>query len=241
LADDFEDQIEMFYSLPKIKYPRKEIKFSPSQLGLCGRELFYLNSGAEADPHEPIVGWKARIPRNGEGVHEVRQKDLLTMPKQLNDNGLLCRFQMRETEKVLRRSFDVDGTIVTFSGRVDGILLDVETGQLVIWEFKTKDKASGLSKVKDPSPYIMQCIAYAAVLEIYDVILHVESLQKPQWSRDDAKDTKYFHVQVSKEQCDELLQRLAGIVRAIETGIPPAREFEKCRFCSYKNACREDG
>lgn len=241
LADEFEDQIEMLYSIPQTRYPRKEVKFSPSQLGQCDRELFYVNSNAPADLQEPVVGWKARIPRNGEGIHECTQKDLKVMHTKLKENGLPCRFKMQETERALRREFDVDNTRVVISGRCDGILLDQLTGQLVVWEFKTKDKLTNLTKIKDPSPYILQCIAYAAVLEIYDVILQIETLQKPQWSRDDARDMKYFLVQVNPEQCDQLLHRLAKIVRAVEAGVPPAKEMDKCMFCSYKNVCREDG
>ena len=241
LADEFEDQIEDLYSIPQVRYPRNEIKFSPSQLSQCDRAIFYANSNAKADPPTPQVGWKNRVPRNGEGIHECTQKDLKVMHTKLKDANLPCRFKMQEVEKVLRRTFDVDGTAVTFNGRCDGILLDMETGQLVVWEFKTKDKLANLTKIKDSSPYIHQCIAYATVLDIYDVILHVETLQKPQWSRDDAKDTKYFHVQVTREQCEDLLKRLAKIVRAVEAKIPPKKEPEKCMFCLYKNVCREDG
>jgi CRISPR/Cas system-associated exonuclease Cas4 (RecB family) len=241
LADEFEDQIENLYSLPQVRYPRNEIKFSPSQLAQCNRAIFYANSNAKADPHEPQVGWRSRIPRNGEGVHECCQKDLRVMHKKLTDNNFPCRFKMVETEKVLRRTFNVDGAKVTLSGRCDGILVDTETGQMIVWEYKTKDKLSNLTKIKDPSCYILQCIAYAAVLDIYDVIIHIETLQKPSWGRVDAKDTKYFHVQVTRKQCQEMLERLAKIVRAVEAGIPPKREPDKCLFCSYKTVCKGEG
>ena len=241
LADEFQDQIEALYSIPQKTWPRKEIKFSPSQLGKCGRELFYLNTNAQQDAPKPVTPWKGRVPRNGEGVHQVTQKDYLEMHKKLAENNMPVRFVMKEVEKVLRREFVVDGSKVLISGRCDGILLDTKTGQLIVWEKKTKDKSSNLTKIKDPSDYILQCIAYAAVLEIYDVILEVESLQKPQWSRDDAQDTKYFHVQVTKEQVDKLLHRLAKIVKSVETGVVPPKETDKCMFCSFKTRCQGDG
>lgn len=241
LADEFQDQVDALYSIPQKPWPRKEVKFSPSQLGKCGRELFYLNTNAQADPPKPVTPWKGRVPRNGEGVHNATQKDYSEMHIKLANNGMPCRFKMQQVEQVLRREFMVDGSKVVLSGRCDGILLDTETGQLIVWEKKTKDKSSNLTKIKDPSAYILQCIAYATVLGIYDVILEVESLQKPQWSKDEAQDTKYFHVQVTREQCDELLHRLAGIVKSIETGVLPQKELDKCMFCSYKNICQGDG
>jgi CRISPR/Cas system-associated exonuclease Cas4 (RecB family) len=120
-------------------------------------------------------------------------------------------------------------------------MVDTETGAQIVWEFKTKDKLSNLAKIKEPSCYIDQCIAYAAVLEIYDIIIQIESLQKPQWGRVDSKDMKYFHVIITREQVDKMLARLAEIVRAVEAGKPPAKQIDKCTFCSYKEACRKDG
>ncbi len=237
LSDEFADQMEDLYSIPQTRYPRREIKFSPSGLTKCDRELYYINTNAKADEAESQIGWRARIPRNGTGTHEVMQADLKTMHTKLPENKLPCRFKLLETEMVLRKTFDVGGTMVTLSGRLDGLMLDMETGLKFIWEYKTKDKLSNLTKIKDPLPYVLQCISYSAVLEIYDCIIHIESLQKPQWGRIAAKDSKYFHVVVTPEMVDRLLQRLARIVRAIEAKKPPAKDPEKCLFCSYKTTC----
>jgi len=241
IANEFEDQIEDLYSISQARYPRNEIKFSPSQLCQCNRAIFYVNCNAQADTQEQQIGWRGRIPRNGEGIHEAYQKDLKLMPKKLAENNLPCRFKMLEVEKVLRRTFDIEGAKVTLSGRCDGLMVDTETGAMLVWEFKTKDKLSNLTKIKDPSPYIEQCIAYAAVLEVYDIIIQIESLQKPQWGRIDSKDMKYFHVEITKDQVDKMLARLAKIVRAVEAGIPPAKQPDKCLFCGYKDVCRKDG
>ena len=162
------------------------------------------------------------------------------MHTKLKDNKLPCRFKLLEVEKVLRKTFVVDGTPVTISGRLDALLLDTHTSEIIIWEYKTKDKLSGLTKIKDATPYLMQCISYAAVLEIYSCILQIESLQKPAWGRIDAKDSKYFHVQVTPEQVEALLNRLAIIVRAVIANKPPAKQVDKCLFCSYKTTCRKD-
>lgn len=241
-ADDFHDQIEMLYSIPQKNWPRKEVKFSPSQLGKCARELYYLNTNAPLDPPQPVTPWKARLPRNGEGVHQATQRDYLEMHKKLQEAGLDWRFKMIEVEKPLRGEFKVNGFKVVISGRCDGILQDRLTGDLFVYEKKTKDKASNLTKIKEPQPeHILQGIAYALALKIPRVIFEIESLQKPQWSRDDGVDQKHFFVQVTDEQCDELLERLAGIVRAIEKVEVPPKELDRCTFCNYKEVCASDG
>ena len=168
------------------------------------------------------------------------QADMRLMHAKLTEHNLPCRFKLLDTEKVLRKTFDVDGTPVTISGRLDALLLDTQTSEIIIWEYKTKDKLSNLAKIKDATPYMMQCISYAAVLEIYSCILQIESLQKPAWGRVDSKDSKYFYVQVTPEQVAQLLHRLASIVKAVEAKKPPKKQPDLCMFCQYKNTCRKD-
>lgn len=241
LADDFHDQVETFYSIPKVKAPRKgDIRFSPSGVTKCLRELYYYNLDAPKD-EVTLTPWKQRIPRNGEGAHIVTQEDYMEMVKVLDENNVPWTFKMIETEKVARKQFNVNGTKVVINGRCDGILEDTE-GTQFIWEKKTKDKYTNFKKVTEPTDANKgQAVCYSLLFGIPRTIFEYESLQKPQWTKDHEKDMKHFYFEVTESMEQELLERLATVVRAIEKRKPPTMERDKCMFCSYKRQCAEDG
>lgn len=241
VADDFHDQVEIFYSLPRKPWPRKEVKFSPSQLGKCDRELYYMNIEAPVDPQELLIPWRARIPRNGTGVHEVTQNDYKEMKAKLEAAGYPCRFVFTDFERIGRRVYNVDGAKVVISGRCDGVMLDTESGEHLLWEKKCKDKRSNWTKMKEPQEeHILQAIAYYLLFGIRECVFEIEVLQKPQWSKINETDIKYFYHETTDEEAQGLLKRLANIVAAVEAGEPPKRQPDKCMFCPYKNHCRED-
>lgn len=237
-ADDFQDQVELFYSMPREQSPRSEVKFSPSGATKCVRELYYLNLNAPIDTNTNLTPWKQRIPRNGEGVHEITQRDYLIMHKKLIKAGLPCKFQMLKVEENGRKEFLVDGFTVVINGRCDGILVDTD-GIQYIYEKKTKDKLANLKKIKEPTPeHKGQVVCYSLLFDIPRTIFEIESLQKPAWGKDEEDDSKYFYFESTPEMEQALLKRLASVVKAIEAGRAPAPEYDKCMFCSYKDLCR---
>lgn len=239
-ADDFHDQIELLYSLPREVYPRKEVRFSPSGVTKCARELYYMNTDAVVDEYQIITPWKQRLPRNGEGVHEITQKHYLKMHKKLLDAGVDCLFKMEKAEIIGRKEFDVDGTKIVLSGRCDGCLID-RNGVRYIWEKKTKDKMKNFKKIKEPQDdHKAQVVCYSLIFGIPRTIFEIESLEKPAWNKDSESDIKHFYFESTEEMEQELLHRLATIVRAIEAKKPPAPEHDKCMFCCYKEQCRKD-
>lgn len=241
IADEFHDQVELFYSIPRKVYPRTEIKFSPSMVNKCSRELFYQNTNAPSDVAPKVVPWKARVPRNGEGVHQVTQTDYLKMDQVLADAGLPCRFKMLEVEKTGRKEFDVNGIKVVLSGRCDGVLIDLDDGTKIIYEKKTKDKMSNMKKIKEPQDdHKAQAICYSLLFDTPRCIFEYEALQKPKWSDDDGEDQRHFFFESNEDLEEELLYRLAEIVQSIEAGTPPDREYGKCGFCPYKEKCGKD-
>lgn len=240
-ADDFHDQVEKFYSLPREQYPRFEVKFSPSGVTKCARELYYMNTGAHQDEQMNITPWKVRLPRNGEGAHIVTQKDYLEMHKKLFKAGIQYQFKMEKTEVTSKKTFDVDGVKVTLSGRCDGILT-TENGIQYIWEKKTKDKMKNLKKLKEPQDdHKAQVVCYSLLFKIPRTIFEIESLQKPDWNKDEEEDQKHFYFESTPEMEQALLKRLASIVKMIEAKKLPSPEYDKCMFCSYKTQCRNDG
>ena len=240
IADDFHDQIEDLYSIPQEYWPRKEVRFSPSMVAKCERELYYLNVDAEKDPPQPAVPWKNRLPRNGEGVHQVTQKDYLAMPDKMKKHGKTYNFKMLQTEVIGRKVFEVDGVMVVISGRCDGILLHRD-GRRFIWEKKTKDKRKNLQKIKEPQDdHKQQVVAYSLIFDIPGTIFEYEALEKPPWMKDVSDDMKHFYVESTSEMEQKLLTRLAGIVKAIESKQVPPKDLYKCMFCSYKELCAKE-
>lgn len=243
-ADEFHAQVEDFYKINRRRTLRNgDIRFSPSGVTKCGRELYYYNLDTPADEENiKVTPWKQRIPRNGEGIHQVTQNDYLEMHDIMTGAGVPFKFRMLEVEKTARKEFDVNGVKVVISGRCDGILQDIETGLLYIWEKKTKDKYANFKKVTEPTDANKaQAVCYSLLFEIPRIIFEYESLQKPRWTKDEEKDQKHFYFEVTKNMEEDLLKDLAEIAQAIDEKTPPYRELDKCMFCHYKTQCKIDG
>jgi CRISPR/Cas system-associated exonuclease Cas4 (RecB family) len=224
------------------KRPKRngDIRFSPSGVTKCGRELYYYNLDY-ATEETRLTPWKQRVPRNGEGGHIVTQEDYMKMHSIMTEAGVSCKFKMVATEIIARKEFDVDGVKVVINGRCDGVLED-ENGVKYIWEKKTKDKMTNFKKVKEPTEANYgQAVCYSLIFGIPRTIFEYESLQKPKWSEDDAIDQKHFYFEVTPDMEKDLLTDLAEIAEAIEKRVPPPTEPEKCMFCSYKKQCAQDG
>lgn len=250
LADQFTEQVESFYSLPRKHRPREEVVFSPSGVNDCARQLYYKNTNAPVD-EKPMIPWRERMSRNGTGAHDVTQADYLKMEEKLRAAELPVKFRFLQAEIEGEKSFKVGDTIVKLRGRSDGkmALLDDAGNEVAIigYEKKTKDKRKNLNKImKAGQPQIehrAQATSYFLIFGISRWIFEYEALQKPEWKEivPEKPDQKHFYVEVSEEEARALLIRLAKIVRAIEKGELPPPELEKCGFCVYKGQCAKDG
>lgn len=247
----FTTQVDDFYALPRPDYERTSIRFSPSKATSCERELYFAFTNAPTD-QTSLVPWKQRLARNGTAVHSGFQRDIRRMPEALAQAGKSMAYepimfwndekQREENEHHGEKSYDVGGTIVTLRGKCDGLFRETSTGAVVGFEFKTKDKMRGLTKVNRfgvDLHHRAQTVAYSLIFGIDRWLVVYESLQKPDWSKDDADDMKAFHVVLTPEEKRALLVRLARIVRAVENKTVPPGDFTKCAFCPYKGVCAE--
>jgi CRISPR/Cas system-associated exonuclease Cas4 (RecB family) len=250
LAEEFTEQVESFYSLPRKKRHRAEVVFSPSGVSDCARQLYYINTNAEPDV-TPLIPWRERMSRNGTGAHDVTQADYLRMEDKLRDAGLPVKFRFLDAEINGEKSYKVGDTVVKLRGRSDGkmALLDDAGNEVAIigYEKKTKDKRKNLNKImkagQPQSEHRAQATSYYLIFGIARWMFEYEALQKPEWSDiyPEKPDQKHFYVEVSEEEARALLIRLAKIVRQIEKGELPAPELEKCGFCPFKGQCAKDG
>ena len=247
LAAAFSQQVDAYYSLPRVHRPRPEIAFSPSGVTKCARELYYMHSDVTPDD-EPLVAWRQRVPRNGEAVHTATQRDYLEMEQKLRDAGVPVKFRFLEAEISGERSYIVGGRKVTLRGRCDGqigVLGDNgEVIETIGLEIKTKDRMVNLNKVRksgEPqSEHRQQAIAYALMWGIQKWLFAYESLQKPSWGDVDKPDQFYVLIEVNREQAKALLLRLARVVEQIETRTLPPPELDHCGFCQFKTQCAKD-
>jgi CRISPR/Cas system-associated exonuclease Cas4 (RecB family) len=250
LAELFTEQVEAFYSLPRNRWQRKEVYFSPSGVTNCARHLFYENTNAPLDEIE-LIAWKERLSRNGTGSHDVTQADYLKMEEKLNKAGIPVKFRFLEPEIKGEKSYKVGQYTVKLRGRSDGRLAllndegEVET--ILGWEKKTKDKRKNLNKImKDgrvQDTHRQQAVAYFLIWGIDKWIFEYEALQKPEWNDNhpEKPDIAHFYVEVDKDEAKALLIRLAKIVKAVEENTIPEPELDKCNFCPFKTQCHKDG
>lgn len=251
-AGRFKRQVNAYYALPRPEYERDEVRFSPSQADACERMLYFMMTNAPTDQTE-LTPWKQRLARNGTAIHDYFQRDLTKMPEVLRDAGkdALVEYepllfwhdekQRWQFEHVGKRSFDVNGRTVTLGpGKCDGQFRERSTGEIVGFEFKTKDKARNLSKVRrnGAEPYHrIQIVTYSLIFGIDRWFIVYESLSKPEWRNDEGDDLHVEEIVITPDEKHAVLSRLAGVVEAVDTGVIPAGDFGKCGFCVYKDEC----
>lgn len=269
IASLWAKQVEAYDSLRRPSWPRRYVKFSPSQADNCLRELFYVNTNAPQDT-TTAVAWKERRRRNGDAYHAETQKAYMAMVEDLRKAGVDVNFELVAMEIAGSETYrvELDGTKydVRIEGRCDLLLRYVgeaipgviATGDIVLLDWKSKDKLSGVSGVQRrgvPSYTTAQMSAYSlltfdtknarwatteAVYRDLDIaIIHYESLQKMKEDTQESKDVYSVVVRATDDDQRRLLVRFAKVVEAIEKGVVPDGDFTKCNFCQFAKACSE--
>lgn len=238
-----EHEVEMIGSFPT--YPKDLVKFNPSGSSKSNLELYFRAKGEEARATD-LYPYHDRWTRNATAVHEFVQRDLLYIEKfvpssmfsvERTAKGLPAWEQNILTYKVLEHK----GKQFVLNGMMDGILN--YKGQKIGFEFKTKSSTIGQVghyKMKDAqADHKLQCVAYSLLFGLDDYILMYESVAKDGWMKGaEAKpDIRAFHVHVTEEMRQDLLDKFASVVESVETDTPPEHEPEKCFFSPYKHLC----
>jgi len=211
-------------------YPKDVVKFNPSGASSPIMDL-YLKAMGTKEVHDDKFPYHRRWSRNGNGIHDVVQKDLLysekyaPMPffkvKRL-ENGLPAWEQNLLTWK----QFEYNGYKFLINGMMDGILEYVD-GREIGFEFKTKSTTIGQVghyKMKDAEEgHKLQCVAYSLLFGIDEFIIMYESLAKDGWTKGaEAKpDIRAFYIKVTQEMRDALCDKFAEAVACKEHGIEP--------------------
>ena len=221
--------------------------FSPSSADKCERELFYKALKMHRDEQTQFP-FQRRWTRNSTAVHEATQRDLLYMEKLLPEPAFVVKrdaqgFPLWEKSSQQIRQFTHNGEQFCVAGMMDGILTYTPDNSTVGFEFKTKSNSVaqvGHFKMKAPAEHhVAQAVGYSLIFGINEFIFMYEAVAKDQWGKGpDAKmDIRTFYLEVTEEDRQKLLNKLAGVTRAIRLEQTPAPNRNKCMFCEFKTTC----
>jgi CRISPR/Cas system-associated exonuclease Cas4 (RecB family) len=232
------------------------LRFSPSEVSKCARELYYLYTGEEPDPTKPRRPVRARIPDVGNGLHTERQRHLRRMPEALAAAGKDVRFRVKEIdgkaaiETTFEREIEHRGETFKIRGRVDGILefLDGEGNVIgeAVWDLKVKTLKKKLTPrniEKEVDKYKLQMASYRVLTDIPVAIIDFESSQKD-WSNDGPNaDVEPRIIELTDDLVTQLLDKLAYVTQCVRTRTVPEPERNEfyCReLCPFAGACYRD-
>jgi hypothetical protein len=219
--------------------------FSPSGASSSDRDLFFKIKEAQEDEQE-FEPYQKRWVRNGSAIHDAQQRDLLYIEKYLED----APFEVLRTkegkpawERNTRtvKQFEHNGEKFQMYGMVDGMLYHKPTKKRIGYDFKTKSTtvaAVGDYKLKVPQENnLLQMIAYSLLFEVDEYIIHYESLAKDGWTKgkEARNDMKVFHVKITDEMRNDVLDKFARITKMAREGIIPPRELDNELFSKYKD------
>ncbi|MGE6629629.1 hypothetical protein [Bacillus sp. NPDC077027] len=247
LLKQHQHEISLIDSEPT--YPTDIPKFNPSGASKCNLELYKKVTGVE--PHEDdVYAYHRRWTRNATAVHGAIQKDLLLCEQVLPDP----KFTVVRTSEGLPaweqsilswKEFNHKGQRFIINGMMDGLLeyKSPDGTKTIGFEFKTKSNTIGQVghyKMKAPTEsHQLQCVAYSLLFGVDEFIIFYESLAKDGWfKRGEAKpDMRSFHLHVTEEMRQELLDKFAYVTACAAIGEEPREELEKCIFCPFKYDC----
>lgn len=215
----------------KPTYPTDVVKFNPSGASKPIMDL-YLKAMGVKEQETDKYPYHKRWTRNGSAIHDAVQTDLLYSEKYakkpyFNVVRMESGLPAWEQNLLAWKQFEHNGYSFLINGMMDGILEYLPTGQKVGFEFKTKSTTIGQVghyKMKDAQDdHKMQVVAYSLLFGLEDFIIMYESLAKDGWTKGaEAKpDIRAFHVHVTQEMRDELLDKFAEAVACKEHGIEP--------------------
>jgi hypothetical protein len=225
------------------KWDEDVVNFSPSGASSSERDLFYKIVGAEAE--QSFTPQQRRWVKNGSAIHDRMQRDLLYMEKYMKDTPFEV-LRTKEGKPAWERNtrtvkqFEHNGEKFQMYGMVDGMLYYKPEKKRIGYDFKTKSTTIatvGDFKLKVPQENnVLQMVAYSLLFGVDEYIIHYESLAKDNWTKgtEARNDFKVFHLKITEEMQNELLDKFARVAKAVREKQLPAREPENEIFSNYK-------
>jgi hypothetical protein len=237
--------------------------FTPSSANSCPRELFHRLRGDKRDNHD-IQPHQGRWQRLGTSFGDMVQRDLLFIHKyykkligtepafvpkylQLELGGQLKKVPFWEEFAAKHVSVEHNGVTVNLKGQPDGVL-KYKDGSTIGLEIKSKQTSysrTGSFSMRGPEQsHFKQVVAYSILYGIDEFLIVYGNLAKKDWILNEEDQHKYpdvraFYVNITDEDRKELLDRFAGILKAVAENEPPKLDVTKWTFNRYKTVCAQ--
>ena len=226
--------------LDEVSVPSQTYK--PSSLGGCLRNVYFQVTGAPLDANTevsaPLIGMRdsgtdrhVRIQSIMSRMHTlgypVEWVDVETYLQRNPQQGTSVRdkkeFETKLYNDIWNLSFMCDGIV-----RIRGIPY--------ILEIKTESSSKFQPRIGPAHKAYVQATVYAAILGIRDVLYVYENR--------DTMAKKIYHVTITDEDIEtHMIARIEEVERCRQDGTVPAMASDEseCRFCAYKEACKQWG
>lgn len=230
--------------------------FSPSSANSDDRELYAKVLKAKRDETDgsPI---RRRWTALGTAVGDVYQRELLLGERHFKKfTGKDPRFTIERTEagypafedfiKVMK-VIEHNGKRFSLFGTGDGIMRYIsDDGEILRVGLEVKSKQTTYAQTSHSSmtapkeDHVKQCVCYSIMYDVdFYVILYVNTAKKG-WFMDEADQAKYpdiraFGVYITESMKQEVLDKFANVLDAVENEAPPKLDLSKWTFNNFKS------
>lgn len=209
--------------------------FRPSSMYGCERMLFFqrIHSGAEGDPMDANLieicnsgtDRHLRIQHLVEDMEGVKCLDLEEVVKEAQQRGIKTEFvgwnedhtEARCKNDELQIFFQPDG-VINFLGKD------------VILEIKTESTYQHSTRYEPKLDHKYQATCYGMGLGIDYVLFFYEDRN--------FCGKKAYLWKITDEMKATVISKIQRVSMALEAGIPPQKDEDKCTYCMYKNECK---
>lgn len=234
----FDEYVVNYEELNSMKHGSNYYK--PSGMYSCMRELYYIRCGVVGK--EELTQQNISICANGSWRHETIQNYLIKMSEEgygdlewidpeeyVKSNNLEELYgtvvkqrvgnEVKLFNKKYQMSFMCDG-IVRFKGKI--YILEIKTTASFIF-----------SKLEDARPeHKIQATCYSMCLGIDDILFVYEDRG--------VLSHKGFHYKVSDSDKLLVANKIANCEEYLNNKELPEKEKDKCKYCAYKQQCRNN-
>ena len=231
--------------------------FSPSSASACPRALYHKLKKHKKDVQDPTPHQR-RWTAMGTLTGDLIQREILLAERHMKK---LCgkepRFVIGITEEkypafedfvFVQKVIEHNGETFSIVGTGDGLMVDKETGELVMLEVKSKSEGASKTNYTQmksaKQDHIDQVTCYSIMYETRTGIITYLNLSKQKWMADEETleknpDLRAFDVNVTDGMQQLILDKFADITRRARENDPPLPDLTSWMFNDYKTKIAE--